>query len=93
MSYTSEILKTLNGEVEEIYRRLLAGDHGTNIRKEFEARNGFVRIRVFDSYIEIDGRVYENYTIYRIISGNASLYGLAEDLAVADVNKKNGEEI
>lgn len=80
-------------EVEDTIESLREGPLQDGIIREFKKRNGFVRIRSFGKYLELDGYVHERYTIYRIvyIKDLGDIRALAEDLIIADYNRKDTE--
>lgn len=90
MSY-KDIINLHSKEVEDLYR-FFANEPlsvANRIRQAFEDRCGYVRIGVFEDYLEVNGWVHNRYTIYRIIHfhDNYDLHALAEDLIIADYRK------
>lgn len=89
-----DIKKIINehwNEVEDTIDSLREGPLQDGIIREFKKRNGFVRIRSFGKYLELDGYVHERYTIYRIVyfEDLGDIRGLAEDLIIADYSRKD----
>ena len=78
-------------EVEDTIESLREGSLQEGISREFNKRNGFVRIRTFGKYLEVDGYVHERYTIYRIVyfKDLGDIRALAEDLVIADYARKD----
>lgn len=81
-------------EVEDTIESLRERPLQDGIIREFKKRNGFVRIRSFGKYLELDGYVHERYTIYRIvyIKDLGDIRALAEDLIIADYSRKDTED-
>lgn len=78
-------------EVEDTIESLREGPLQDGIIREFKKRNGFVRIRSFGKYLELDGYVHERYTIYRIVyfEDLGDIRAFAEDLIIADYSRKD----
>lgn len=92
MNY-KKIINEHQDEIENTIESLREGPLQDRILQEFKKRNGFVRIRAFEKYLELDGYVHERYTIYRIVyfEDLGDIRALAEDLIIADYNRKDTE--
>lgn len=88
-----KIINEHQDEIENTIESLREGPLQDRILQEFKKRNGFVRIRAFEKYLELDGYVHERYTIYRIVyfEDLGDIRALAEDLIIADYNRKDTE--
>ena len=86
-----KIINEHQNEIEDTIESLREGPLQDGISREFKKRNGFVRIRIFEKYLELDGCVHEGYTIYRIVyfEDLGDIRGLAEDLIIADYSRKD----
>lgn len=93
MTYTTykDIINSRSDKIEELYKFFKSEPLSvtSKVEQAFEDRCGYVRLRLFEDYVEVNGWVHNGYTIYRILHfrDDYDLRALAEDLIIADYRK------